>query len=227
MAKRKNATAVGNTQDLIDFTDATSLASLVYRLKHGGGHRTQAIARAVGTSNQQKLRVIDATCGFGSDAMVLANLNCQVYAIEQNLEIARLLKDRLLAAQENEFLRQVIKNLHIFTGNAIKVIPQLIQQYNFVPEVIYLDPMFDTKSTAAPNKLIQTLRKIIAEKPESNRAADESELLAVSLQNCQNRLVVKRAKHAPYIADLKPSFSLNGKANRFDVYLAKMYQLSK
>jgi 16S rRNA (guanine1516-N2)-methyltransferase len=211
--------------DLIDFTDATSLSSLVYRLKHGGGHRKQAIARAVGTSSKYRLTVIDATCGFGSDAMVLANLNCQVYAIEQNPEIARLLKDRLLLAQQHPILQPIIKDIKLFTGNSIEVIPQLIHQYGFIPDVIYLDPMFNGKSKAAPNKLIQKLRKIITEQP-ADLTDNNDYLLEVSLQHCKKRVVVKRAKHAPYLADLKPSYSLTGKANRFDVYLPQLCRKS-
>ncbi len=52
--------------------------------------RDQPLARAIGIS-QGRLRVVDATAGFGRDAFVLAALGCQVRALEREPILAALL----------------------------------------------------------------------------------------------------------------------------------------
>lgn len=210
--------------NLIDFLDTTCPSSLIYRLKHGGGHKKQAIARAVGTSSKHRLQVIDATCGFGTDAMVLAYLNCKVYAIEKNPTVAKLTQDRFLKYKDNNFLSQIIKNITLFTGDSLQIIPEIIQKNNCLPDVIYLDPMFHKKTTAAPNKLMQILQSIIFDEQQNNPKdnLDDQNLLQFSLNYSVKRIVVKRSRIAPYLENIKPDFSLSGKANRFDVYLGQL-----
>jgi 16S rRNA (guanine1516-N2)-methyltransferase len=208
--------------NFIDFLDATCPSSLIYRLKHGGGHKKQAIARAVGTSDKNRLQVIDATCGFGTDAIVLAYLNCHVWAIEKNPTVAQLARDRLLKINNNSFLAPIIKNITLFNGDALQLIPLIIQKNNCLPDVIYLDPMFNKKTSAAPNKLMQILQSIIASDNNHKHGENQDNLLKFSLQHSAKRVVVKRPRVAPYLEDIKPDFSLTGKANRFDVYLTKL-----
>ncbi len=216
--------------NFIDFLDATCPSSLIYRLKQGGGHKKQAIARAVGTSHNNVLQVIDATCGFGTDAIVLAHLNCKVYAIEKNLTVAKLVKDRLLTAKNNDFLAPIIKNITLFTGNSLQIIPDIVKKHNCLPDVIYLDPMFNRKTYAAPKKLMQILQFIISNEQQQQHHhqnqhdnLEDQNLLKFSLQYAAKRVVVKRSRIAPYLENIKPNFSLTGKANRFDVYLSKLH----
>ena len=166
----------------LDCIDQKNLSSLIYRLTHGGGHKKQAITKAVGTSNKKKLQVIDATCGFGTDSIVLAYFNCQVYAIERHPKIAKLLTNRLKQAKKHPLLAASIDNIQLFNGNCIELIPKIIQQYQFVPDVIYLDPMFNQKTNAAPNKFIQTLQYIITNEPipEDNNNTNSSSLSGAS-----------------------------------------------
>lgn len=206
--------------NLINSFDSISPSSLIYRLKHGGGHKKQAIARAVGTSSQHRLQVIDATCGFGTDAIVLAHLNCKVYAIEKNPTIAKLVQERLLKAKDNDFLAPIVKNITILQGNALQIIPEIIQKNNCLPDVIYLDPMFQTKNNAAPKKFMQILQFIISNEQED--ISDDQNLLQTTLNYAKKRIVVKRPRIAPHLENIKPNFSLTGKANRFDVYLTQL-----
>lgn len=200
-----------NTND-INFSDFAN-PSLIHRIKYGGGGR-QAIAKAIHSKNKKNLNIIDATAGLGTDTLVLASLNCQVYAIERNIKIADLLKKRLLAAKHHVFLASFIKNITIITGDSRSIIPKIIQHNQFIPDVIYLDPMFPTKKkTAAPNKQIQLLQSIIHEEP------CEEELLTICLNYNRSRIVVKRPRISAYLKNIKPNFSLIGKANRFDIYL--------
>jgi 16S rRNA (guanine1516-N2)-methyltransferase len=199
-----------------------AIPSLVYRLKYGRGG--EAIAKAIKLKNHQKLtKVIDATAGFGTDSFILANLNCQVYAIERNHKIFSLLQSKILKAKEHDFLAKISKNITLIHGDARDVIPEIIKQYDFTPDVIYLDPMFPIKKkTAANNKQIQLLKSIIKE--SSILIQDDKDLLKNCLNFAKHRVVVKRPRVSSYLEDIKPSFSLIGKANRFDVYVKLITQ---
>ena len=48
---------------------------------------------------------------------------------------------------------------------------------------------------------------------------DSDALLDLALSVAEQRVVVKRSRIAPYLSNLKPSYTLEGKSNRFDIYL--------
>lgn len=211
----------------INLKNLVNLSSLVYRLKHGGGYKRQAITKAVGANNNKKLNIIDATCGLGTDAIILAYFNCQVYAIERNPKVYQLLIKRMMQAREDLSLQDSISNIKLFLGNCIEVIPKIIVQYEFIPDVIYLDPMFNQPKKSAPNKFIQILQNILSNKDSNNNGTDSkdgkdnNDNLLKSILNFpyKKRIVVKRSRLAPYLDNLPPTFSLIGKANRFDIYV--------
>ena len=191
---------------------------LIYRLKYGGGSK-QPIAKAIKVSNKVHLKVIDATAGLGTDSIVLASLNCQIYAIEKNLTVAELLQKRLDKAKNNDFLAPIVKNITLIIGDSRIIIPDIIKTKQYIPDVIYLDPMFPPKKkTSAPNKQIQILQAIIA---NSETNTETNDLLKICLNYAKQRIVVKRPRLAANLENIKPHFSLIGRSNRFDVYLPK------
>jgi 16S rRNA (guanine1516-N2)-methyltransferase len=48
---------------------------------------------------------------------------------------------------------------------------------------------------------------------------DSAQLLAAALQTARRRVVVKRPRRAGWLADLKPSVSIESKKTRYDVYV--------
>ena len=54
--------------------------------------------------------------------------------------------------------------------------------------------------------------ELMAEKP----CTDERDLLDAALNMKPRRVVIKRPLKGPYLADIKPSYSINGKAIRYD-----------
>lgn len=193
-----------------------AIPSLVYRLKYARGG--EAIAKAIKLKNHKQLtKVIDATAGFGTDSFILASLNCQVYAIERNYKIFSLLQSKILEARKHDFLAKISKNITLIHGESRDVIPEITKQYDFIPDIIYLDPMFPLKTkTAAANKQIQLLKSIIQ---KSILTEDDTDLLKHCLNFVKYKVVVKRPRISNYLEEIKPSFSLIGKANRFDVYV--------
>ena len=79
------------------------------------------------------------------------------------------------------------------------------------PDVILLDPMFpERQKSALVKKKLQIIQKL--EIP----CADEAELFLAAVNAKPKKLVIKRPPKGPYLADVKPDYSISGKAVRFD-----------
>jgi len=84
--------------------------------------------------------------------------------------------------------------------------------------VVYLDPMFPHAGKSAQVKKEMALfRQLVG----SDTDADN--LLGPALALASHRVVVKRPRIAPDLAEQKPTYRLEGKANRFDIYVNKSF----
>ena len=189
----------------VDFLHGKS----AYRYAHGGGYG-QLIAKAAGVKKNNKLKVLDATAGFGQDGFVLAGLGCYVKLIEKSPIIAALLADGLDRAKDVFATNNI--NMTLLQGDAIKYMQQLNSDDQ--PDVVYLDPMYphSTKSALAKKELC-IIRQIVGD--DSNA----EQLLAVALKIALKRVIVKRPRLAVHIANIKPDIVFSGKSCRFDVYV--------
>lgn len=168
-------------------------------------HFSDPLAKAI----KPHQNVLDLTAGFGTDAIRLASWGCHIHMIEQNPIIFALLEDALNRFQPTG---EHIFHIKLDHMNGIDYLNHLKKENH--PDVIYLDPMFDSKlGKALPPKNAQILRMIVDE------ANQGPELLTLALTKAHSRVVVKRPKHAPPLADLVPSHHHSGKSHRFDVYL--------
>ena len=78
-------------------------------------------------------------------------------------------------------------------------------------DVVYLDPMFPGRTkSAAVKKKFQLLHRL--EMP----CQDEKSLLDAALGARPRKIVIKRPIKGPYLAGVKPSYELCGKAVRYD-----------
>lgn len=175
-----------------------------YRRKSSGA---ELIARAVGIKKLKSPVVVDATAGLGLDSFMLATLGCQVHMIERSKVIAALLADGLERGRQDKEIMHIIQRMQLHRGDAIELLK------GFTPEVVYLDPMFSGK---ANNALVKKEMRIFREVVGDDE--DAAELLRVALLQAKYRVVVKRLRKAPPIADIKPTYKLEGSACRFDVY---------
>lgn len=183
-----------------------------YRRLKGGG-KNQAIARAVGLKNQSLVTVLDATAGLGRDAFVLATLGCKVHCVERSPIIAALLQDGLNRAKLSLDLRDILLRMQVTVGDAKNILSTLREANT--PDVVYLDPMFPSIPKSALTKIeMRIIRDIVGDD------LDAEQLLSLALGKAKKRVVVKRPQKAPVgFKDLKPTFSIEGKSNRYDVYL--------
>lgn len=192
---------------LVDFASD----ALTFRRLHGGGKK-EAIAKAVGLKGQDSLKVLDATAGLGRDAFVLASLGCKVDMIERSPIVAALLADGLRRAKQELNLSQWLnQRMSLHHGVAVDLLSNWQHEQ---PDVVYLDPMFPhRKKSAAVKKEMRLFQQLLGPDEDANL------LLEPALALAKKRVVVKRPSGAPYLADKKPQIEMQGKANRFDVYL--------
>ncbi len=81
------------------------------------------------------------------------------------------------------------------------------------PDVVYLDPMFPGRTkSAAVKKKFQLIHGL--ERP--TEPLDEESLLQAALAARPRKVVIKRPVKGPYLAGVKPSHSIAGKAVRYD-----------
>jgi len=198
------------------FVDFISGAN-AHRRKFGGG-KGQSIAKAIGITSAYQPSVIDATAGLGRDSFVLATLGCSVTMIERHPVVYELLKNGLERAQqacatEDPEVAAIIQRMSLASGNASELMAHWKGEQ---PDVIYLDPMFPhSESKAQVKKEMQIFREVVG------HDLDEDELWQSADQLARCRIAVKRPRKAPFLAEQQPSYSLEGKANRFDIYAKK------
>ena len=154
--------------------------------------------------------LIDTTAGLGRDAFLLATHGFRVEMVERNPVVAALLEDGLTRARCVPRLQAATERIRLCRGNSLDVLAQLREK----PAVIYLDPMFPQRSKTA--KVKQNLR--LLQYLDDHAIAPES-LLEAALLVGANKVVVKRPLKGAPLAERLPSYSLKGKAIRFDIYL--------
>ena len=203
-------------EDGVELWDETSrkhgmpidFRSVDLRTGSGSLSHKQPIARAVGRSTRT---ILDATAGFGHDAFLMACLGWHVHALERHPVIFTLLNESLLPTIGDEPIETVLGDrLHIHNQDAI---PWLDDDTNPPVDVVYLDPMFDSRpSSALPKKPAQILRRIVG------HDADVSELFEKAMEHASNKVVVKRSDRDPPLVD-RPCRTYKGKIVRYDVYM--------
>ena len=172
------------------------------RLQH------EMLAKAVKT-DQENLKAIDATAGMGEDSLLLAACGYQVTLYEQNPVIAILLKDALRRAKKNTVLKDIVSRMQLVEGDSIEHLNKRLDPV----DVIYLDPMFPGRQKSGLiNKKLQLIQKL--EPP----CSEETALFDAAMAALPSKIIVKRPLKSPYLDERVPSYSLKGKAIRYDCY---------
>ncbi len=184
---------------------------LDYRLNHLHNQK-QLLAKAVGLKPNFKPQILDATAGLGTDSFILAQLGCHTISLERSPIIFLLLKDALERAQKHpKFISLSIELIKI---EALSYLKRITSSLHSCPEVIYLDPMYPHSSKSAlAKKEMRFLRQLVGDD------IDAPNLLKLAIKCAKQRVVVKRPRLSPFLANLKPHHSIFGKQHRLDVYL--------
>lgn len=171
--------------------------------------RQEGVARACGLHRRRGLRVVDATAGLGRDAFVLAAAGAEVVLLERSPLIAALLDDALRRAADDPVAGEPVTRMRLIRADA-ELHLQALPAGNR-PDVVYLDPMFARRGRGAVGKEMQLLQRL------PGAPTDAASLLA-SARTAAARVVVKRHLRARPLADEPPSYRLEGRSTRFDVY---------
>ena len=152
---------------------------------------------------------VDATAGMGEDSLVLAAAGFRVKLFEYNPVIALLLADSLRRGLEDERLAEIVGRMELISGDSIRGISNISEDI----DLIYLDPMFpERQKSGLIKKKFQLLQQL--EQP----CDDEDALLAAAVAARPTKLIIKRPLKGPQLAGLKPGYTIQGKAIRYDCF---------
>lgn len=189
---------------------------LAHRKQFGGG-RGQSIAKAIGLKQgSAPPTVLDATAGLAKDAFVLACLGCPVVLVERSPFIVELIRDAIERAKEDEHFKSIIDTgFEVIQDSSINYLNHLYETSTKTnPDVIYLDPMYpDRKKSASVKKNMQILQTLLG------KDEDTQELLDIALKVARKRVVVKRPKGSASLSTIKPTYEVNSKKTRYDIYI--------
>lgn len=155
--------------------------------------------------------VLDATGGWGGDAMLMATQGYAVRVLERNPLMALLLEDAF--GRLNDFIN----------GNTLPIITPIVEYSDSIEfigthcsmvDCVYLDPMFPEKrkKSASANKQMQLLQWMLGED------VDAESLLKAAITAKAKRVSVKRPDYAtPLLREPDQRFS--SKLVHYDVYL--------
>lgn len=156
---------------------------------------------------QSGLTAVDATAGLGEDAFLLAAAGFQVQLYERNPIIAALLYDALRRGSQDPDLAPIVCRMQLHVADSISMLPRLTS----APDIVVLDPMFPNREkSGAIKKKFQLLHQL--ERP----CAEENALLDAAISCGPRRIVIKRPLKGPCLGEVKPSYTLKGRAIRYD-----------
>lgn len=201
-------TLVGDSMELrCDFEE------MLPRIKPGRLQQ-ELLVKAAKIKGAQSPTAIDCTAGLGQDSFLLAAAGFTVRMFERDETIAALLEDGLTRAGNNPMISSVAKRMSLDRSDSLQYLESLAQSSEQAPDVIYLDPMFPTRQkSAAVKKKFQLLH--VLEKPCDE--AEEDALIRAAFAAGSRKVVIKRPVKGGHLAGIKPSYSITGKAVRYDV----------
>ena len=173
----------------------------------------RAFARATSTASwwcaRHAFAAVDATAGMGEDSLLLAAAGFSVTLFERDPVICALLGDALARAAADPALAEAVSRMELRGEDSVPALPAL----GFSPDVVLLDPMFpERRKSAAVKKKLQLIQRL--ERP----CDDERGLMDAARAAGPRRIVVKRPAKGPWLAGEKPSYTVAGKAIRYDCY---------
>ena len=201
-------TLVGDNMELrCDFEE------MLPRIKPGRLQQ-ELLVKAAKIKGAQSPTAIDCTAGLGQDSFLLAAAGFTVRMFERDETIAALLEDGLMRASNNPMISSVAKRMSLDRSDSLQYLESLAQSSGQAPDVIYLDPMFPARQkSAAVKKKFQLLH--VLEKPCDE--AEEDALIRAAFAAASRKVVIKRPVKGGHLAGIKPSYSITGKAVRYDV----------
>ena len=191
---------------------------MIPRIKAGNLPKELLVRAAKIKGADHPLTVIDATAGLGEDSLLLAAAGFTVTLYEHNPVICQLLSDALDRASQIPELAEITSRMTVKNEDSIEAMRYL----DFTPDVILLDPMFpERQKSSLVKKKLQVIQKL--ELP----CTDEREMVLAAMNARPKKLIIKRPPKGQWLAGLKPDYSNEGKAVRFDCFVSPYDRVHK
>ena len=182
---------------------------------------SELVVKAIGKTD----RVIDLTAGLGRDSVMLAASGKigQVLMLERNSLVFHLLDDAISRLRVcNPVVGGRVQGLLNADATQMKNATALLETLPIENRCIYLDPMYPIGAVGRKSlvkKETQILHHLVAGDEECEKT-NNAALFATAKFLATNRIVVKRPINASPLdlGAVLPSYSVKGKAQRFDVY---------
>lgn len=188
------------------------------RIKSGKVNTELIVRAAKIKGNDKPLTAIDATAGLGEDSLLLAAAGFNVTMYEHNYVIYELLKNAVERAAGIPELSEIVSRMVVYNEDSVAEMEKVTE----APDVVLLDPMFpERQKSALVKKKLQMIQKL--EMP----CLEERTLLITAMKTKPKKLIVKRPPKGPYLADVKPDHSIEGKAVRFDCFVSPYDRIHK
>jgi len=153
--------------------------------------------------------IIDATAGFCEDSFLLAAAGAKIIAFEKDTVIAALLEDGLKRAKQIQEISDIADRIEIHVEDSIAAMESMDEKI----DIVYLDPMFPQRDKSGLiKKKFQLLQKL--ESP----CKEQEALINAAFKTKASKIIVKRPLKGENLAGVKPSYSLKGRAIRYDCY---------
>ncbi len=235
--RHRQALSSTDTQPILIFDDKNKLSLLskglsvalewdkLQRRVVSAGRKSELLLQAAKITADSV--VVDATAGFGHDSLILASSGAQVIMLEQQPIMALLLLAEQQRMSQVPNWQKLMARLHIMNTDALSYFTDKQAVNTEHIDTIYLDPMFpedsyqdqNTGKGAKVGKQMQALHHI-ARPPtlaqEEQLLFRAKEVIAKGAQT--GRVIVKRPKLAPFLAQQSPDESWQNAALRFDGY---------
>lgn len=176
--------------------------------------RHERLIKALGGMPTEPLNVVDGTGGLGRDALVMAQAGFHVDIVERSPILHALLADGIERLRREDAILAERLCLHLGSSEAWLNDSGLSRTGEIF--AVYLDPMFPQRQKSAAIKKDLLWLQQLEQAPEEGEAES---LLHAARGRAKKRVVVKRPLRAPALTEHSPSYSLEGKAIRFDVYV--------
>ncbi|OUR87227.1 hypothetical protein A9Q81_26325 [Gammaproteobacteria bacterium 42_54_T18] len=170
--------------------------------------RQELLVKAVlGRDKKTTPKVLDMTGGLGRDSFILACAGCAVTTLERNPLVFLLLSDGLYRAAMDVELQLIVQKIDLQFSDA--VVASDAGNY----DVVYMDPMFPERTKSAlVKKEMRVFRDVVGEDTDVNQLFEQARNVA------GKKVIVKRPRKSAFIKDKKPTYSVEGRSSRFDVY---------
>ena len=163
------------------------------------------LKKAIGWQSTSQKHILDTTGGLGHDAFILALLGQKITVLEKNTGLCILIEEALNNLPNLPYFNHAKNNISVINNDSRAF---LSSAENF--DVIYVDPMFNSKKKLKRTKQMEFLDNYLEEYDDPSVEFYKS--------NFKRLVIKKELRAAPSIKDCS-AISFKGSSVRYDVYL--------